>query len=82
MVKDTNWATSFEIKTLFLQEMFDNGIYSIGTHNLSHSHSNEDINTLIETYNILFEKIKFCKENKSIQSSLKSHVLRPLFQVR
>ncbi|MEI8083745.1 MAG: aminotransferase class III-fold pyridoxal phosphate-dependent enzyme, partial [Actinomycetes bacterium] len=38
------------LKTLFMQEMFRNGVFTIGSHNLSYAHSIADIDAVIAVY--------------------------------
>lgn len=82
VLKPTKWATVEELKTLFMQIMFENGIYTLGTHNLSYSHSIKNIDTLLKSYSIYFEQIKELKSSKKIKEKLKATPLIPLFKVR
>lgn len=82
VLKPTEWATVEELKTLFMQIMFENGIYTLGTHNLSYSHSIKNIDTLLKSYSIYFEQIKELKSSKKIKEKLKATPLIPLFKVR
>ena len=47
-IKQQERYTTFEIKTLFLQEVFKRGILTLGSHNISFSHTKEDIDKLID----------------------------------
>ena len=82
VLKPTKWATVEELKTLFMQIMFENGIYTLGTHNLSYSHSIKNIDTLLKSYSIYFEQLKELKSSKKIKEKLKATPLTPLFKVR
>lgn len=82
LIKDSEFATAFELKTLMLQEMFREGIITIGSHNLSYAHSEEDIDRLIAAYRKYFEKVQLAKQTKSIAKMLSCEVLQPLFKVR
>lgn len=82
VLKPTKWATAEELKTLFMQIMFENGIYTLGTHNLSYSHSIKNIDTLLKSYSIYFEQLKELKSSKKIKEKLKATPLIPLFKVR
>ena len=46
--KDIN--TMMEIKTLFLQEMFNRGLLILGSHNISYAHNQSDIDALLSAY--------------------------------
>lgn len=82
VIKDTEKFTSLELKTLLLQEMFANGIFMIGTHNISYSHSHEDIAYLMKSYRLYFEKVKTAVEKNSISDMLLCEPLVPLFKLR
>src|SRR5690606_24254345 len=45
----------WSIKTLLEQEMFANGIFMIGTHNISYAHSKDDITSLMLSYRSFFQ---------------------------
>jgi glutamate-1-semialdehyde 2,1-aminomutase len=82
MIKDTDWCTSWEIKTLFLQEMFAQGIFIIGTHNMSYAHKPEHVNKLLACYDEFFAVFKKCADKKEILNSIHGKVLEPLFKLR
>jgi glutamate-1-semialdehyde 2,1-aminomutase len=82
IVKETSQYNSWELKTLLLQEMFANGVFMIGTHNMSYAHSEKDIDKLMQTYRLYFEKIQEALKNNSLHSFLKCEPLKPLFKVR
>ena len=82
MIKDTEKYTSWELKTLILQEMFANGVFFIGTHNVSYAHSAEDVEHLMATYRICFEKINEALAKGNLAEQLQCTPLKPLFKVR
>lgn len=71
-----------QLKTLFLQEVFKRGILTLGTHNLSYSHSDRDLQKLIEVYDQVFPLLKESVEHQSLPSMLQCIPLVPLFKVR
>jgi glutamate-1-semialdehyde 2,1-aminomutase len=73
---------SLEIKTLYLQEMFQRGILTLGTHNMSYAHSDRDIATLLNAYDEVFTIVRTALDRKSLHSFLRCEVLKPLFKVR
>jgi glutamate-1-semialdehyde 2,1-aminomutase len=81
-IKDTQLYNSWELKTLLLQEMFANGIFILGTHNISYAHTQDDIQKLMLAYQGYFEKVKSVIQNKNLQNMLKCEPLKPLFKVR
>jgi glutamate-1-semialdehyde 2,1-aminomutase len=81
-IKDTDWASSYEIKTLYLQEMFHNLIFTIGTHNLSFVHSEEDVDKLVSAYELFMLKVKNVRTSKDFHALLGTQPLQPLFKIR
>lgn len=82
IIKDTPQYNSWELKTLLQQEMFANGIFMIGTHNISYSHSEEDVKKLMLTYRSYFEKVKVAIEKSNLKSMILCEPLKPLFKLR
>jgi len=82
IIKDTEQYTSWELKTLLQQEMFQNGIFMIGTHNISYSHSEADVEKLMSSYRSYFEKVKVVLKENNLRDVLKCEPLKPLFKVR
>lgn len=82
LFKDVLPYSQWEIKTLFLQEMFARGILSLGTHNMSYSHSDTDIEKLLEIYAQIFPILKDAVDNHFMQKHLKCKPLEPLFKIR
>ncbi|AYB31103.1 aminotransferase class III-fold pyridoxal phosphate-dependent enzyme [Chryseolinea soli] len=82
MIKDTPQYNSWEFKTLLLQEMFQNGIFTIGTHNISYAHEPEHVQKLAQTYRGYFKKVQEAIEKNNLRSMLHCEPLKPLFKVR
>jgi glutamate-1-semialdehyde 2,1-aminomutase len=82
IIKDTPQFNSWELKTLLQQEMFANGIFMIGSHNISYAHSHADIDNLLASYRIYFEKVKDALQKGSLKGILNCEPLKPLFKVR
>jgi glutamate-1-semialdehyde 2,1-aminomutase len=74
--------SDFEIKTFFLQEMFKRGILTLGSHNLSFSHSKEDIDKLLDTYQVVLPMVKKHIEQQDLLENIQGDILQPLFKVR
>jgi glutamate-1-semialdehyde 2,1-aminomutase len=81
-LKDHETYSSFEIKTLFMQELFSRGILGLGIHNLCHAHSEQDITKLLCACDQIFETIYQTINNQNLADRLKCKVLSPLFKVR
>jgi len=82
IIKDTPQYSSWELKTFLQQEMFANGVFMIGTHNISFAHSDDDVKKLIDTYRGYFEKVKIAMKNNNLKEMLQCEPLKPLFKVR
>ncbi|HBS47697.1 TPA: aspartate aminotransferase family protein [Candidatus Dependentiae bacterium] len=81
-IKDFKGYSSFQIRTLFLQEMFKRNILFIGAHFFTHSHSESDINALLIAYDEVLILIKNCLSAKTLDLFLECEPLKPLFKVR
>jgi glutamate-1-semialdehyde 2,1-aminomutase len=82
MVADARGATSFEIKTLLMQELHQRGILSLGAHNLNFAHSDDDIAALLAAYQEVLPFIGARLDEGSLLQSLRCDPLIPLFKVR
>jgi glutamate-1-semialdehyde 2,1-aminomutase len=81
-IKEQKEYFTFEIKTFFLQEMFKRGILTLGSHNLSFSHTKEDIDRLLKVYAEVLPMIKHHISNKDLLENIQGEILKPLFKVR
>jgi glutamate-1-semialdehyde 2,1-aminomutase len=75
-------ADGWELKTLFLQEVLARGILTIGTHNLSHAHSDEDVDRLLAAYDEVFPILGEAVAAGDVRARLRCEPLKPLFRVR
>ncbi len=82
VIRDVDNVTSWQLKTLLQQEMFSNGIFMIGTHNVSYSHTDEHVDALMECYRGYFHKVKSALANNDITPLLNCEPLKPLFKIR
>lgn len=82
LIKDTVNYSQWEIKTLFLQEMFVRGILTIGSHNMSYSHSDADLNMLLTAYREVIPMLVDAVRNRKLETMLRCESLQPLFKVR
>ncbi|WP_244483259.1 aminotransferase class III-fold pyridoxal phosphate-dependent enzyme [Mesorhizobium sp. 1M-11] len=81
-MNDANGSTSFEIKTLWMQEILARGLISVGTHNVSFAHSDADVAKLLNAYDEIFPLLRDAVENKAIRQYLRCEPLVPLFRLR
>ena len=80
--QDAKDVGMWEIKTLFLQEIFARGFLTIGTHNVSFAHSEDDILGLLKAYDEIFSILRSSIDSGSVRKMLKCDPLVPLFRVR
>jgi len=80
--KDTDVYSQWELRTLFLQEVFARGVLTLGTHNISYAHSDEDVSKLLKVYDEVFGVIKDVVEKNVMDKWLKTEPLVPLFKIR
>jgi glutamate-1-semialdehyde 2,1-aminomutase len=85
--KFLNWrATSEfsieEIKTYFMQLIFERGLLLLGTHNVTLAHKQKVVKKISEIYGEVFEIMKDKIEKGTLRSELKVEPLKPLFRVR
>ena len=85
--KFINWTPTSnysapEIKTYFMQEIFQEGILVLGTHNITQAHSKRIINKIADSYYRVFQKIRYVLESEKLREELKVPPLVPLFKIR
>jgi glutamate-1-semialdehyde 2,1-aminomutase len=74
--------TEYEVKTFFLQEVFHRGLLTLGTHNLSYSHTRDDIDKTLHCYEEVFSLIQRAIKTRSLRRYIRCRPLKPLFTVR
>lgn len=82
LFKDTARATSWELKTLWMQELLARSVLSFGTHNISYAHSETDIDSLLAAYDEIFPILHQAAFDGALRQYLKCEPLQPLFKVR
>jgi glutamate-1-semialdehyde 2,1-aminomutase len=82
VIKDTTNYTQWETKTLFYQEMYERGILTLGSHNMSYAHTDEDVEQLLRVYKEVFPIIRRAVDNGMLSEMLRAEPLIPLFKVR
>jgi len=85
--KFLNWQHTLkyskeEIKTYFLQEIFQEGVLVLNTHNITQSHSKKIIARITNSYFNVFKKLKKVLDEEKLKDELKVPPLIPLFSVR
>ncbi len=82
LFKDAEGASSWAVKTLFLQEVFARGILVIGSHNISYAHTDDDVARLLGVYDEVFGMLRSALSEGKIGEYLRTEPLVPLFRVR
>lgn len=82
LFKDSGVYSQWELKTLFLQEVFARGILTVGTHNMSYAHSDDDIFKLLSVYDKVFAIIEAVLAKRNLNKFLRAKPLMPLFKIR
>ncbi len=80
--KDVEPYSLWDIKTLFFQEVFQRGIITIGTHNMSYAHTDDHIAYLLDVYDEVFPIIATAVKQQTLLELLRTEPLEPLFKVR
>jgi glutamate-1-semialdehyde 2,1-aminomutase len=62
--------------------MFKRGILTLGSHNLSFSHTKADIDSLLGVYQEVLSMIKYHIDNKNLIENIHGDILQSLFKVR
>ena len=71
-----------EIKTFFMQEIFQEGVLVLNSHNISQAHDKKIIVKIIDAYSKVFGKIEKAISQGSLREELHVSPLEPLFKVR
>ena len=79
---DGGGHNQWEIKSLFLQEIFSRGVLFIGSHNMSFAHTDADLDHLIKAYDEVFPILEKAVADSSLKKYLRCVPLQPLFKVR
>jgi glutamate-1-semialdehyde 2,1-aminomutase len=80
--KEQQNYTLFEIRTFFEQEMFKRRVLILGSHNISFSHSKDDMDVLLKAYKVVLPLIKIYIEQENLLENIHGEILQPLFKVR
>jgi glutamate-1-semialdehyde 2,1-aminomutase len=81
-ILDSPPYSSWQLKSLFSQEMSQRGILLGGSHNLNYSHQASDIKMLLSAYKEVLDILADTIKQKNFESKFRGKVLQPLFKVR
>lgn len=82
IIKARGGYSEIELRSLFLQEVAEHGVLLNGGHNLNFSHTTDDIDYLLSTYQKVLSMIDDTITNKSFNSAFNGKLLEPIFKVR
>jgi glutamate-1-semialdehyde aminotransferase len=77
---DPSAGNPLELKSLVQQEMIKRGILWGGFHNMSYSHSNEDIEYTLKVYKEVLPILKKAVEENNVAGYLKGEPVEPVFR--
>ena len=80
--KDCGGSTSWQVKTLFMQEMLSRGILIQGSHNFNFAHDKAAIDALLDAYDAVLPILSEAVHSGAMERLLEGPVMQPLFQVR
>lgn len=77
---DSKFGDTFKMKSLMQQELIKNGILWSGFHNMSFSHTGNDIDYTLKVYEKVLPSMKEAVESDSIDLFLKGEPVKPVFR--
>ena len=85
--KFLKWNKSYEysaaeIKTFFMQEIFQEGVLVLNSHNITQAHDKKIIMKIVAAYSKVFGRIAKAISKGSLREELRVSPLEPLFKVR
>jgi glutamate-1-semialdehyde 2,1-aminomutase len=82
MFADAGEYSQWQVKTLFLQEVFARGLLTIGVHIMSYAHGDAEVSHLLKVYDEVFPLLKEAVDHKAMDELLMTKPLEPVFKVR
>ncbi len=80
--RESNGYSLSEIKTYFMQEMFNAGVLVLASHNVSLAHKKREIDKITNGYEIALRNLGKVVEAGNLRENLRVKPLEPLFKVR
>jgi glutamate-1-semialdehyde aminotransferase len=77
---DARAGNPLEMKSLLQQEMIKCGVLWGGFHNMSYSHSDEDVSYTLRAYREALPILKRAVEERNVQSYLRGEPVEPVFR--
>ena len=78
----TERTDMWDTKSLLLQEVFERGVLTLGTHNMSYAHTEDDVDRLLAIYDEVLPAICEAARSGAVETRLRAKPIRPLFRVR
>ena len=69
-----------ELKSLIQQEFFKRGVLWSGFHNISYTHTDDDIEYTLEAYRGVFRQVKQAVQEDTVMNYLRGEVVDPVFR--
>jgi len=77
---DASYGNPLEMKSHLQQELIKNGILWSGSHNMSYSHSREDIDYTLKVYDKILPLLNDAVEKGNLLTKIKGEVVQPVFR--
>lgn len=74
--------SDLEIKSYLQQELLQAGFLWYGQHNMSYSHTQKDLDNLLEAYDKIFAKLKKLLNQHKLKENLKGQPISNIFKLR
>lgn len=81
-INDAGGCSSWELKTLFLQEVLANGVLTGGANNICYAHGSADLAQVEAAYRIGLSKIRAVLDGDPLADHLRCPAIQPIFRVR
>lgn len=82
VISDAGGYTSWELKSLFMQEMLARGVLTYATHNLNYAHTEADVDGILRAYAEVVPMLGEAVREHALESMLRCEPLQPLFKIR
>jgi glutamate-1-semialdehyde 2,1-aminomutase len=84
MLKFSDYGSlpSAAIRTQYIIDMLENGVLTLGTHNISYAHNKDDLIKIVNANEKAFKNISTLLSEGTLLQNLKSSIILPVFEVR
>jgi glutamate-1-semialdehyde aminotransferase len=79
---DYDAIPSAAIRTQYIIDMLQNGVLTLGTHNISYAHTDEDLIKIVHANDEALKNIKNLLSDGTLYKKLEADVILPVFEVR